>query len=88
MDTEHELWETWETQFTALAEGTPLSKNKFAMNGALYCLCLYGNNGYTPEQELLELAEMTVLKTSIERVEVDAGGWMDTVLFIPNHKAL
>lgn len=83
MDYESPYWEEWESKFRELAEAAQQVPVTGDIKGAKHYLCLYGDNGLTPEEELRELEEMGRHKSAIKRVEVDTSYWQDTVLFIP-----
>ncbi len=83
MDIEAPQWDTWEARFTELAERAlkvPLTGD---IKGAQHYLCLYGENGLSPEEELAELDAMAKASQNLQKVEVDTSYWQDTILFVP-----
>lgn len=83
MDTESPRWDEWEEQFTRLAEqAEPVSATPTLKNSQHY-LCLYGDNGLSPEEEFAELKQMEQRASQLHKVEIDTGYWLDTVLFVP-----
>jgi len=83
MDINHPLWETWEAQFMALAEHAEETGMTGAVKGAQQSLCLAGDNGYTPEAELAELATMALTPDRVKKVTVQTAFWEDIVLYVP-----
>lgn len=83
MDVESEYWDEWENRFITLADKArkvPITQN---LKGSRHYLCLYGDNGLTPEEEFAELETMAQHPDELKKVEVDTSYWQDTVLFIP-----
>jgi len=83
MDIEAPQWDAWEARFSELAEcaqKVPMTGN---IKGARHYLCLYGENGLSPEEELTELESMAQQQQNLRKVEVDTSYWQDTILFVP-----
>jgi hypothetical protein len=83
MDIESPHWEEWEEKFTALAQHAQIVKVAPNISGSRHFLCLYGDNGLTPEEEFSELEKMSQLQKDLKKVEIDTSYWQDTVLFVP-----
>ncbi|MCA9841614.1 MAG: hypothetical protein KC475_05795 [Cyanobacteria bacterium HKST-UBA03] len=83
MDVNAAEWADWETAFLKAAEGVELVTKSPSLAAAAHLLCLYGDNGMAPDEEFVELAQMTARPGELKKVEVDVGYWQDTILFIP-----
>lgn len=99
MDVNDSRFEMYETRFRALAQkADQVIQAKPSLNASRYYLCLYGENGMSPDEEFTVLETMENLymeslyqeeleKTSslslLKRLEVDTDYWQDTILFIP-----
>lgn len=83
MDIEAPQWDDWEARFTALAEEVPESPTRMLLANAQRTLCFLGDNGLTPEQELLELDDFISNKSRLYKVSVETSYWQDIVLFEP-----
>lgn len=83
MDIESPQWDVWESRFMALAEIAPKVDVNPALKGAKHYLCLYGDNGLSPEEEFEELEIMFQTPDKVKKVEIDTSFWQDTVLYIP-----
>ncbi len=84
MDTAAPEWDHYQTKFTELAEladkhplpAPPLDKCQFY-------LCLYGENGLKPAEELAMLTAMEpFVGDNLHKVDVTTSYWEDTVLFV------
>ncbi len=87
MNYEAPQWEDWENRFRQLAEQATLvtgTAEAAKIRGAKHYLCLYGDNGLTPDEEFAELERMSSQTSQLKRVEVDTSYWQDTVLFVPS----
>jgi len=83
MDTESSYWEQWEARFTTLASQAQLVDEVVDLRSMSSYLCLYGENGYLPQEELVELEQMAQEVGKIKKIEKDTGYWQEVVLFIP-----
>lgn len=83
MNLEHPLWEQWETEFMALADCAEETGMTGAVKGAQQSLCLAGDNGYLPEEELAELQKMAQHPERVKKVTVQTAFWEDIVLYVP-----
>jgi hypothetical protein len=85
MDIEALQWPEYETAFRALADQALLweASNKPALDQASAYLCLYGDNGLDPAEELALLEQLTHSTDAgtLYRLEVDVDYWQDTILF-------
>lgn len=82
MDTESEQWTEWEVRFLAVAQQAKTVKRGPQVGSATHYLCLYGDNGMSPEAEFEELTLMAKQVDVLKKIEVDTNYWQDTVLFI------
>lgn len=85
MDVEHPRFEEYDQRFRALAERAELVKvAKPALDSCRYYLCLYGENGMSPEEEFELLSTMEAhAEEGLKRLEVEIDYYQDTILFIP-----
>jgi hypothetical protein len=85
MDIEDPRFEDYETRFRALAErAEKVLVPKPSLNATRYYLCLYGENGLSPEEEFEFLERMeSEPPENLKRLEVETDYWQDTVLFVP-----
>lgn len=85
MDIEDSHWEEYENRFRALAERAETVKRaEPSLDHCRYFLCLYGENGLSPQDELIFLDHMAQAEPDqLKKIEVDTSYWQDTVLFLP-----
>jgi hypothetical protein len=85
MDIEDPRFEAYEKRFRELADQAELVKvAQPSLNRAQYYLCLYGENGLTPEEEFEFLDKMGLeAGKNLKRIEVESDIWQDIVLFVP-----
>jgi hypothetical protein len=84
VDIESPQWEEYETRFRALAEQLSMHKGPDPnLPKAKIHLCLYGENGLTPEQEFALLDRLEQQAAQIRGVEIQTSYWEDLVLFLP-----
>ena len=86
MHIEDTRWEEYERRFRALVERVPLHKGpKAELASAHLLLCLYGDNGLSPDTEmdvLAQLEQATDRGERMECVEMTTAYWEDLVLFL------
>ncbi len=85
MDTTHPQWEAYQKKFEELAFlADQVARPEPPLDACRYYLCLYGENGLSPEEEFafLEKMDAEVGKT-LKKVVVQTSYWEDTVLFVP-----
>lgn len=83
MHTEDSRWECYERRFRALAERVPLHKGARAeVASARLILCLYGDNGLSPDSELEVLTQLEQAVDRVEGVEMTTAYWEDIVLYL------
>jgi hypothetical protein len=88
MDINHTLFEEWERRFEALAEQIEPWQEEQKPSFGQYALhlCLYGENGFLPDEELALLATLeSTLATAPHRLiklVVDADYWQDVILLL------
>jgi hypothetical protein len=84
MHTEDSRWEEYERRFRALAERVPVHKGARAeLASARLILCLYGDNGLSPESELDVLTQLEQAANRVQGVEMTTAYWEDLVLYLP-----
>jgi hypothetical protein len=84
MHIEESHWEEYEHRFRALAEDVPVKKGPHPeMASSQLLLCLYGDNGLEPEQELAMLSQLEAVKSQLFCVEMSTAYWEDLVLYLP-----
>lgn len=83
MDIESARWDEWEARFMALAAQAETVPAGSSLKNAAHYLCLYGENGLTPEEEFAELEALGQWSDRLKKVEIETGYWQDTVLFVP-----
>jgi hypothetical protein len=88
MDVNDPQWEAYEAAIQALIPQSELVKRaEPALDTCRYYLCLYGENGLTPEVEFAILSQMTdALRNGtgrLKRLEVETSIWQDVLLFMP-----
>lgn len=84
MDINHPQWEDYQQRFEALAEkACQVPKENSELPQAERFLCLYGENGLSPEDEFAMLDRLDALpEGQLKKIEVDTPIWQDTVLFV------
>jgi hypothetical protein len=76
-------WEDYERRFRALAEEIPLHKGAdLDLGKAKIHLCLYGENGLEPEQELEILNRLEKDPSQLKGLEMTTSYWEDLVLYL------
>jgi hypothetical protein len=85
MDCEAPEFEGYEARFRALAETVEAHEGlKPVLTSVRLYLCLYGENGLRPPEELAMLAELEATpKAQLRKLEIEADYWQELVLFIP-----
>ena len=84
MDIESPFWDQWESRFNQVAGKAQRVADHPDIRSARHHLCLYGENGFSPEEELQELEAMAQCPPDqLKKVEVDTGYWHEVVLFVP-----
>lgn len=84
MDIHGPDWERYEAQFMRLAEDIELQKAPLpALSSAKMMLCLYGENGLSPEQEFTLLNTLAKEKDRLEGAIMTTAYWEDIILFVP-----
>lgn len=85
MDIEHPRFEEYDARFRALAERAKrVQVAKPSLNSSRCFLCLYGENGLSPEGEFELLAQMEAAEDSeLNRLEVETDYWQDIIIFMP-----
>lgn len=83
MNVEDERFEEWEAAFNEIAEGVPEVPASPQLSEAKYLLCLYGENGFTPDEEFAELDYLRQHHGELKKVLVDRDYWQDVILFLP-----
>jgi hypothetical protein len=85
MDVNHALFDAYEQRFNALAEKVDTSDEpRPALDSVRLYLCLYGENGFSPEEELRLLAELEAQPVeALRKVEVSADYWQEVILYLP-----
>lgn len=84
MDIEDSHWDAYEARFRKLAEDIPLHKGPLPeLASAHIFLCLYGDNGLSPEKELDILSQLEQQHERVKGVEMLTAYWEDIVLYIP-----
>jgi hypothetical protein len=86
MDVNDPLWSEYETQLLALAEqATPWEADaKPVLGGMAAYLCLYGDNGLSPQEEMAQLtafAQRVQQGLALQCFALDADYWQEVVLF-------
>ncbi|MEB3244399.1 MAG: hypothetical protein VKJ06_00220 [Vampirovibrionales bacterium] len=86
MHLESSHWDQWEARFTALAEASRLYTGpKSILGQASLHLCLYGENGVSPETEFLMLDELEAAEQAqpgtVQKIEIETSYWQEVVLF-------
>jgi hypothetical protein len=85
MDIQDPRWPEYEKKFQELAFlADEVDSPDPPLDQCRYYLCLYGENGLTPDEEFefLNKMEDAVGKT-LKKVVIDTSYWQDTVLFVP-----
>lgn len=85
MDVNDPRWDAYEARFRELAEDALLVQgDKPALDRTQAFLCLYGENGLSPEDEFAVLDQLAAAPPEQRRrIEVTTEYWQDTVLFLP-----
>jgi hypothetical protein len=87
MDVNHALFDTYEQRFTALAEKVAASDDdapRPTLDSVKLYLCLYGENGFEPEEELSLLAQLENQPVeTLHKIEVSADYWQEIILYLP-----
>ncbi|MBY0450330.1 MAG: hypothetical protein K2X01_06880 [Cyanobacteria bacterium] len=85
MNTEHPDWDTFYTRFQSLIEHATRVDKAPPLDRCRLYLCLYGENGLSPEEEFsfLDLLAQAGKDGLLKRVEIETSYWQDVVLFIP-----
>ena len=84
MHIEDPRWDEYENRFRALAERVGLKKGPQAeAASAELMLCLYGDNGLTPEQEFEVLGRLEQAEDRLKGTEVLTAYWEDLLLYLP-----
>lgn len=85
VDVNHPRFEEYDHRFRALAEQAELvERANPSLNACRYYICLYGENGLSPEEEFAFLEELnSFVGKDLKRIEVDMDLWQDIVLFVP-----
>ncbi|MDH4378544.1 MAG: hypothetical protein QE263_01375 [Vampirovibrionales bacterium] len=89
MDTEHPLWPQYEARFNELAFlADNVTEISIPLNECEAYLCLYGENGLSPEEELALLDKMDgPAAARLKKRTIQTTYWEDTVLFLPARAA-
>jgi hypothetical protein len=85
MDIENPQFETYEQRFRKLAEQAECHKgSQPEIASSRYHLCLYGENGMTPEEEFDLLAQLEKkADAGLKCASIETYYWEDLVLYIP-----
>jgi hypothetical protein len=85
MDIEDPRFEAFEARFRELVEQSELvPPPRPALGSAKAYLCLYGENGLSPDEEFAVLEQLAEeAGRNLKRVEVDTDYWQNIVLFVP-----
>ena len=85
MDTDHPLWPQYEARFNELAFlAEPVDEISIPLDACDAYLCLYGENGLSPEEELALLDTMDgPAAARLKKRTIQTTYWEDTVLFLP-----
>jgi hypothetical protein len=87
MDVNAPQWDAYIQQFETVAQraqpwiGKDKSSRPNLADAQLY-LCLYGENGLTPDEEFAML-DTLAQANPLYRVDVETAYWLETVLFVP-----
>jgi len=84
MDTNDPHFEEYQTRFEQVAElAEKVAGPAPAIASARYFLCLYGENGMTPDEEFAMLDRLeSFVGEGLKRVDVSTSYWEDTILFV------
>jgi hypothetical protein len=88
MDVNHERFNDYESQFMALAEEADNweSDEKPALDSMAMYLCLYGENGFSVEEEFEMLEALKHHAQNPEspllRIDIEADYYQDVILFV------
>lgn len=85
MDTEHAQWDQYQARFEEVAElAEDVDGPAPEIASAKLFICLYGENGMSPEDEFTMLDNLEkYIGEGLKRVDVRTAYWEDTVLFVP-----
>jgi hypothetical protein len=82
MDVQDPLWDRYEQRFMALANTVELSKGPLPLvSSARLMLCLYGENGLTPDQEFALLDTLEANQKTLQGTTMTTAYWEDIILF-------
>mgnify|MGYP001421511817 CR=1 FL=1 len=84
MDPNHPQWDAYEAKFMELADlADALEKPEKALDQCRYYLCLNGENGLSPDDEMDFLDQMETHIQELKSVTIKTGFWEDIVLYVP-----
>lgn len=84
MHIEDPRWEEYENRFREVAERVNMQKGpQPEVASAQLFLCLYGDNGLTPEQEFEALARLEQQVEQLRGTTILTAYWEDLVLYLP-----
>lgn len=83
MHIEDPRWDEYERRFRAIAKKIELHKGPHPeVASAQVHLCLYGENGLTPEKEFAMLAKLEESPNAVKGIEILTSYWEDLVLYL------
>ena len=84
MDTDHPRWAAYEARFMAVADlAEPLRPPAPPLDRCQLYLCLFGENGLTPDEEFAFLDRLDdAVGCGLQKVVIETSYWEETVLFV------
>lgn len=84
MDINHPRFEEYQTRFEALADMVVTQKGaQPELASAKMMLCLYGDNGLSPEDEFAQLEKLEDhLGQGLKHLEMATNYWHDVILYV------